>query len=180
MTTNDKSFNYSQNQNFSQQMQPIAIDKYYNKVWPGVRIFEIDIDTKSELSKMVDVAGADKMLRFGNKNIAYLAQRFRQSSYLKYDEFTMRHTELTKAFRAIDEGWFIASFYAYGFANDSKTDFLKFYILKYREVLSHIRTMDLPFRVNNDGTKFYHIKFSSIPPAYFTFKWFIQGNLFKE
>jgi len=131
--TISRQLNYLNNKELASILQPLAIQKFYSRLWPNSSILELDIDIKSKLAHLIDVGGADKMLRFHNGSIAFLAQRFRDWEHRKRDDFTIRSSELNKVIDALAQSGFIASYYAYGYSNFNRTDFIKVRIFRYRE-----------------------------------------------
>ena len=166
--------NYRINKAFVEKMQPIAIEQFYTNVWPGVDVMELDIDLKNKLAGVIDKGGADKLLRFKNGNIAFLAQRFRGYEYKKYDQFTIRDSELSKSINSLENSGFIASYYAYGFSNTRESSFVKFRIFLYKETLIYIlpNLRKYPWLPNKDGKHpFRGIPFKNLPNELFLLKY---------
>ncbi len=53
------------------KIQPIAIKKIYNKMWPNATIIELDNDTRNILKSILDRSGSDKLIKFSDGNIAF-------------------------------------------------------------------------------------------------------------
>lgn len=135
---NFREFNYLNNQQLAKVLQPIAIDKFYSQLWPDASIVELDIEYKNALAGIIDKGGADKLIKFKSGRISFLAQRFRSWEHKSRTDWTIRETEFTKVNTALQNGGFIASFYAYGYANKSNTDFIKFYVIDYQQAIKQI------------------------------------------
>lgn len=159
------------------KMQPIAIAQFYNEVWPDAEVVEIDSQIKNVLAQIIDIGGADKALRFPDGGLAFLAQRFRRYSESKFDDFTLRRdrptgikTEFEKVKLAIERRGFIASYYAYGHANEAETGFIRMRILKFNELAGVLTRGELKMEVrqNPDGSStFWIIPFRAIPSRFF-------------
>lgn len=160
-----------------EKMQPFAISQFYNTVWPGVKIIEVDKEKRDSLATVIDIGGADKMLQFRDGGIAFLAQRFRRYKQICYDDFTLRRdrpsgikTEFGKLKSALERCGFIAGYYAYGHANKREDGFVRMRILKLRELTEAILAGQFQLQVhcNTDGSStFYAIPFKAIPPRFF-------------
>lgn len=170
---------YKDNQAFALKMQPTAVKKYYKMLWPNARIIPLDHCT-DELSKRLDIGGADKMLAFNNGKVAFLGQRFRRWNSRKYDDFTLRAslpsnqlTELGKVLQALDDSGFIVSYYSYGHVNEAETDFIRFRILLFRPLVEALKNKILqPDKTKWNGigdSSFIVIHFSNIPDSYFLY-----------
>lgn len=173
-------------------MQPVAIYRFYSKIWPDGEIIELDRWHGDILKKALDIGGADKMIRFPNGAIAFLGQRFRRweswhgDNGDDYDDFTIRFdrpsgnkTEWDKICVAIEHGGFIASFYAYGHANKNDNNFERFRIIRFRETVEAIITGQLhPTLENNpdNSSRFYALPFTTIPSPYFILNYQEQGG----
>ena len=128
------------------KIQNIAVSKIYEKItqWKNTRIEHQDTGwaKNNELMKILDVAGADKIIRWPNGTAAFLGQRFRSFNDTKYDDFTIRYmkiygsnTEYTRLIHAFDNSGFIAQFYAYGHVNKNEDGFTRFRILKFQQFI---------------------------------------------
>lgn len=163
-------------------MQLLAITDFYARVWPGAEVIELDNDRANPLKTVLDIGGADKMLRYPTGGIAFLAQRFRRykswhpTPSQMYDDFTLRYnrpygrmTEAEKLQRALDEGGFVASWYAYGHANEDNTGFTRFRILNFPALLrclgGQLGDKVLPNR--DQSSTFVPIPFRHIPASIF-------------
>lgn len=159
------------------KMQPLAIAQFYSKVWPGAQIIELDQDKRNKLAVALDIGGADKMICFSGGALVFLGQRFRRWNQRKFDDFTIRRdrpsgikTEFHKVKLALEHGGFIAGYYSYGHANKGENGFIRFRILKFREVIEAILVGELcpTVRYNPDNSSsFYVLPFDAIPPRYF-------------
>ena len=167
---------YTIDQDWSREIQLLAIQQIYPKVWPDCQILELDDDRLNLLKQTLDVGGADKLLRYSDKTVAFLAQRFRTyEESLEYDDFTLRFTrpyskattECEKVLRSLAQNRLLASFYSYGHVNKEKNGFLRFRILKFKEFLEAWRDRKIPPPIgpipNPDGTTFLAWSFAKIP-----------------
>ncbi len=164
---------YETNADFALKLQPIAIEHYYKPQWADARLTELD-QHADELSKVLDIGGADKLLTFPDGRVAFLGQRFRRwKSGKKYDDFTLRDTELAKVLKALDTGGFVASFYSYGLANEAETAFVKFRILHFRPIIEALAVGTLKStpgqNKHKDDHPFIIIEFANIPASFFLF-----------
>jgi len=160
-------------------MQPIALAQFYKKIWPGVEIIEIDNQRRNQLAQVIDIGGADKILRFYDGGIAFLAQRFRRFDQTRYDDLTLRYsrpsgiaTEWDKFELALKRCGFIAGYYAYGHANESECGFLRMRIIKLQELIRAIADGILvpKIRSNINGSSiFLAIPFKAIPKEFFEY-----------
>lgn len=151
----------------------------YEHVWPDARIVELDKDKRNQLSRVLDVGGADKMIEFRDGGLAFLAQRFRRWKYRGYDDFTLRKnrssgnlTEFEKGMLALERHGFVAGFYSYGLVNQTETGFERFRILRYPELLKAILSGQLKPRTisnTNGSSDFLVVPFSHIPIHFFVF-----------
>lgn len=158
-------------------MQPIALAQFYKKVWPGAQVFELDKDKQNELARVLDIGGADKMVRFPDGGLAFLGQRFRRYHQRRFDDFTLRRdrpsgmkTEFEKIKLAFERGGFIAGHYAYGHANKSEDGFIRFRILKFREFIEAVLAGEFHLGIGNNpngSSTFFKIPFGAIPPRFF-------------
>jgi hypothetical protein len=158
------------------EMQQFAMP-IYRQVWGNARIVELDKDRRNQLSRVLDVGGADKMIEFTDGGLAFLAQRFRRWQYRKYDDFTLRKnrpsgnlTEFEKGMLALQRHGFVAGFYSYGLANKTETGFERFRILRYPELLRAILTGELQPQIlanTNGSSNFFAVPFISIPKDFF-------------
>jgi len=161
------------------KMQRFAIP-IYETIWPKSRIIELDKNLRDELSHTLDVGGADKMIRFADGGLAFLAQRFRRWDARKWDDFTLRKdrlngysTELQKGRLALERHGFVAGFYSYGLANETDSGFARLRILRYPELLSAIVEGKIRTQTHsntNGSSNFIAIPFSLIPRNYFLFE----------
>lgn len=158
-------------------MQPIALAQFYSKIWPGADVIELDKDVRNKLAKIIDIGGADKVLRFPDAGLAFLAQRFRRYDEIQFDDFTLRRdrpsgikTEFQKAKLALERGGFIASYYAYGHANENEDGFIRMRILKFREFMEAVLSGELKLGIGrnpNGSSTFWKIPFKNIPARFF-------------
>lgn len=173
---------YEDNTKYVLKMQPIAISQFYSRVWPKSEVVELDNDKADHLKAILDIGGADKMLREPNGAIAFLGQRFRRykswhpTPTLIYDDFTIRcrfpggyDSEMEKLRQAMESGGFIASWYAYGHANQHDTGFVRFRIIRLPLLLRGIYSGQIQSkrRLNKERRPFVYIKFQSIPHPMF-------------
>ncbi len=168
--------NWQADDKWALEMQKFALP-IYRQVWVNARIVELDKDKRNQLSRVLDIGGADKMIEFADGGLAFLAQRFRRWQYRKYDDFTLRKnrpsgnlTEFEKGMLALERHGFVAGFYSYGLANQAETGFERFRILRYPELLKAIITGELhPKTLNNanGSSNFLVVPFSCIPKHFF-------------
>ena len=136
---------FRENNNWSvHKIQPIAIKKIYNKIWPNAKIIELDNDTGNLLKSILDRSGADKLIKFKDGTIAFLGQRFRRFGNAKgNDDFTLRvwnyktgpNVEFKKILTSLENDRNIAQFYSYGHVNKEETGFSRFRILHFKKFL---------------------------------------------
>lgn len=158
------------------EMQRFAMP-IYKQVWANARIVELDKDKRNQVSCVLDVGGADKMIEFADGGLAFLAQRFRRWKYRKYDDFTLRKNrpsgnlaEFEKGMLALQRHGFVAGFYSYGLVNQTETGFKRFRILRYPELLKAILTGKLQPKTlsnTNGSSTFLVLPFSRIPTHFF-------------
>jgi len=174
---------YEENREYVLKMQPIAISQFYTTVWPKHEVIELDNDKANNLKAMLDVGGADKMLRAPNGSIAFLGQRFRryrswhpEPKKVVYDDFTLRcslpngnDSEMERLRQAMERGGFVATWYAYGHANPRDTGFCKFRIIRLPLLLACIESGQITpkWGINPDGRPFACIPFQTVPPLVF-------------
>lgn len=159
------------------KMQPTALAQFYSKVWPGAEVIELDRDVRNKLAQIIDIGGADKVLRFPDAGLAFLAQRFRRYDEIQFDDFTLRRdrpsgikTEFEKAKLAFERGGFIASYYAYGHANKNEDGFIRMRILRFKEFIEAVLSGELRLGIGrnpNGSSTFFKIPFHTIPPWFF-------------
>lgn len=166
--------NYQEDKRWSDfKIQPIAIKKVYSELWPGSQIIELDKGTSSSLHTVLDIAGADKLIRYSDGTVSFLAQRFRRPDKADYDDFTMRYyriggnkTEYEKVVTAFQNKTLLAGFYAYGLVNTKEDDFTRFRILDYPHFLQDYLSGKVPepgYKNNTDGkTSFVYWPFSKL------------------
>lgn len=168
---------YEENQKWVLKIQPLAITQHYNKIWSNANVIELD-SCADELSKIIDIGGADKMLQFTNGSVAFLGQRFRRWSSKDFDDFTLRAyfksgnaTELQKIRNAIQNGGFIASFYAYGHVNEAEDGFIRFRVLQFRSFTEALISNKIHYTLekNKYGSYFIAAPFKTIPREYFLY-----------
>lgn len=158
-------------------MQPLA-EKYYREKWPTATIVNLDKSPNNPLATIIDMAGADKMIRFQSGAVAFMGTRFRRNKYMTFDHFTLRLdresgglTEYPKLLKSIAEGTFAASFYAYGTADRGDVGFARFRILDFRRFLDHYLPIPIPKDrkvPNDDGTSFvYWLEYEFAPYVIF-------------
>lgn len=167
-----KKKNWRDDDKWALEMQKYAMP-IYKSVWPNARIVELDKDKRNQLSRVLDIGGADKMVKFADGGLAFLAQRFRRWQYVRYDDFTIRTdrpsgntTEYEKGILALERHGFVAGFYSYGLVNESENGFARIRIIKYPELLHLIESGKLLPKTlpNTDGSSsFLVIPFKSIP-----------------
>jgi hypothetical protein len=155
----------------------LAIPLIYSKVWPKCEIQCLDDDPYDRTKNMLDISGADKIIRYANGLVYFLGQRFRryESTLQKdFDDFTLRKERKTgykaeayKAREALEKCGLLAAYYAYGHVNKDQTGFEKFRILNFREFLKQWITGKLTrprIQKNKDGrSDFYYWPFEQIP-----------------
>lgn len=176
---------YERDSKWALEMQPIAISRFYNAIWSGWQVVELDNDRRDVLKIMLDIGGADKMLRAPDGHIEFLAQRFRRyrswhpNPNIEFDDATIRYdrpsgtsTEMQKLKQAFEAGGFMAGWYAFGHANKNDTDFEKFRVINLKKLLGLYYSGCLTYRIipNHDGSsRFAAIPFSRIPEDLFKF-----------
>ena len=158
------------------EMQRFALP-IYRQVWADASIVELDKDKRNQLSRVLDIGGADKMIKFADGGLAFLAQRFRRWKYNEYDDFTLRKnrpsgnvTEYEKGILALERHGFVAGFYSYGLVNQAETGFERFRILRYPELLKAILAGELQPKTlsnANGSSNFLVIPFTRIPKHFF-------------
>lgn len=173
---------YEKNRRYVLKMQPIAIDQFYTSVWPESKVVELDNDKADHLKVILDIGGADKMLRAPNGSIAFLGQRFRRykswhpTPNLMYDDFTIRcrfpnghDSEMEKLQQAMEIGGFVATWYAYGHANRQDTGFVRFRIIRLPLLLQYLDSGQVKCKrwLNKGGRPFAYIRFKNIPRSAF-------------
>lgn len=162
------------------KIQDIAVKKIYERIpqWKDVKIEHLDTGwaKNNELMKILDVAGADKMIRWPNGAAAFLGQRFRTYEDHEYDDFTIRYrkigganTEHTRLTHAFDNSGFISQFYAYGHANKNEDGFLRFRILYFQKFidwwLNQKNNPDKITSTKHGDALFVSWRFKRIPPS---------------
>ena len=173
---------YEENSRFVLEMQPIAIAQFYSQVWPGHKVIELDNDRADHLKAILDIGGADKMLRAPNGSISFLGQRFRRYrswhpvNGVIYDDFTLRcklfdryDSEMEKLRNAMAIGSFVATWYAYGHSNANDTGFAKFRIVRFPLLLQYLISGKIPYTygTNAEGRPFLKIPFRIMPRPVF-------------
>lgn len=160
------------------RIQPLAEKQIYPFVWPNTEIIPLDDERGNHLKLILDVAGADKLIKYRNGNVNFLAQRFRKWN-ITYDDFTLRKTSMTgyrsEAYRVIEafkQNQIISAYYAYGHVNKEETGFTKFRILDFKKFVQYL--MDNKIKKpkekdNNDFTSFYAWKFDWLPRDLFIY-----------
>ena len=154
--------NYKEDKHWSDyKIQPMAISEIYNVLWPGSEIIELDKFPVGTLGQTLDIAGADKLIRFQDGTVSFLAQRFRRAHYQKFDDFTLRNyriggnkTEYAKVTKAFESRTMVAGYYAYGWVNEAENGFAKFRILDFHSFLTDFLADKLPtpkYQNNSDG-----------------------------
>ncbi len=165
---------YASNQDWVLKIQPYAISQHYRIKWPNCEILCLDDDDSDELKKVLDVSGADKLIKWENGTISFLGQRFRRWEHRDKDDFTLRVTgshggvgEAHKAFDALEKGKLLAAFYAYGHVNQDEISFIKFRIIDYRKFLELVLKEAIPkpslIPNKNKWNRFYAWSFDIIP-----------------
>lgn len=168
--------NWQTDDKWALEMQNFAMP-IYQQVWANARIVELDKDKRNQLSRVLDIGGADKMIEFADGGLAFLAQRFRRWQYRTYDDFTLRTyrpsgntTEFEKGMLALERHGFVAGFYSYGLVNQTETGFERLRILRYPELLKAILTGELKPKTlsnTNGSSNFLVVPFSHIPKQLF-------------
>ena len=158
--------------------EKLAIPLIYNQVWPKCEIKCLDDDEDDKLKKILDVSGADKLIKWKNGTVSFLGQRFRRykSSLARgYDDFTLRKerpktdykAECYKIIDAIENGKLLAAYYAYGHVNTDETGFEKFRILHFRIFIEkwvneELNPCQQPYNKDH-SSNFYAWPFNQIP-----------------
>lgn len=112
----------------------------YPMMWPEYSIIEVDTLT-SDLARQLDISGVDKILFARNGHIVQVAQRFREARIWqnpRWREFTIRESEMSRHKAAICRDGAVPTFYVYGYATENEQDFLRLFIVRYREWLEGI------------------------------------------
>lgn len=159
------------------KMQPYAIAQFYSKVWLGAEVIELDKEKGNRLAEVLDIGGADKMIRFPDGGLAFLGQRFRRWHQSKFDDFTLRRdrpsgtmTEFQKIMLALKRGGFVAGYYAYGHVNENQDGFTRMRILKFREFIEAVLLGELRLGIGrnpNGSSTWFKIPFHAIPVRFF-------------
>jgi hypothetical protein len=125
---------------FSLKMQKVAIAQRYPAIFPNYKIIEIDEMAHGDpLAKIIDISGCDKLLKARDGHIVWLGQRFRRpGEWEKYHDFTIRESEYKRHISAIQNGGALPGFYVYGYANNTRDEFVAFLVLKYRRFFQDI------------------------------------------
>jgi len=160
------------------KIQDVAIKKIYERIpqWKNVKIEHLDTGwaKNNELMKILDVAGADKLIRWPNGSAAFLGQRFRTYNDREHDDFTLRYrktggsnTEYTRLTHAFDNSGFISQFYAYGHVNKNDNGFLRFRVLFFQKFidwwLNRKNSPDKIIPTNRGDAEFMCWNFDRIP-----------------
>ena len=162
------------------KIQPLAIEQVYHKQWPSATLIELDKDRKSELARVLDIAGADKLIRYRDGGISFIGQRMRRyetvvgvNGKIKYDDFTLRRsrpsgrpTEAGKIVVAFQRNGLIAAFSAYGIVNRLEVGFERFRLFDFWLFCEMwLRGQFEPdgWKKNPDGTTFWHWRFKRFP-----------------
>jgi len=156
----------------------LAIPLIYTQVWPNCEIKCLDDNEDDQLKKILDISGADKLIKWKNGTVSFLGQRFRtyESSLAKdYDDFTLRKerpqtdykAECYKIIDALENGKLLAAYYAYGHVNIKETGFEKFRILHFRRFIekwvnNELEPYQQPYNKDN-SSNFYAWAFNKIP-----------------
>lgn len=168
----EKLNNFFKRHNLSIQMQPIAIEKIYKRLWPGATIHQTDIKN-DQLSKSFDRIGNTDKTIITPQAIIQISQRIRQSKYWlngRFRDFTLREAEYNRMTAAMDAGGMLPNYYAYGYATDTFDDFLRFFVIRFPDWFEYIHRSMIPpqhrlrFKKNNGGQEnFYWIPWNFIP-----------------
>jgi hypothetical protein len=164
------------------KIQPIAIKKVYNKMWPNATVIELDNDTRNILKSILDRSGSDKLIRFQDGTIAFLGQRFRRHHNTKgYDDFTLRvwnyktgaNVEFKKILSALEHNRNIANYYSYGHVNEKENGFDRFRIIDFPKFLKLVVDKkllpDQRRQTNSGDAEFLCWRFSRIPKSCLVF-----------
>lgn len=165
---------YRNDQDWVLKMQPLAIRFYYRKIWPECEIKCLDDELDNNLKKILDISGADKLLRWPNGTVSFLAQRFRRHDERNYDDFTLRYdrpsgykAEMFKARDALKKHKLIPAYYAYGHVNENEDGFKRFRVIDFIVFLDYLERGQLPepeFKENRDkSSTFMAWNFNIIP-----------------
>lgn len=161
-------------------IQPLAIQQIYSSLWPGSQIVEVDKERQNNLAVLLDIAGADKLLRWPDGGVSFLAQRFRRFKHCNHDDFTLRRdrpsgraTEASKVLTALRENRLLAAFYAYGHVNQAEDGFLRFRVFDFVRFLEQWHDGSLlpdGYKANRDGSaRFWYWRFPSLPSELFIY-----------
>lgn len=163
---------------FVKKMQPL-VDEIYKEIWPDCKVIDLENEDQNILKNIIDVGGADKLLKYPDGTITFLAQRLRRwESYHKesiyygkkeirdFDDFTLREyrplthykAECYKVLKGIGKNRFFASYYAYGHVNKNKTEFERFRIVDFKHFVELWSTDKLPLykrKWNKDESSYF-------------------------
>jgi len=158
------------------KIQPIAINKIYHHVWPNCEVIELDNDYKDTLKKILDISGSDKLIKFEDKTVAFLGQRFRRYDNTRdHDDFTLRvwnyvtndNVEFKKVVTAFDNNRHVSHYYAYGHVNKEENGFTRFRIINFPAFLKQYTDRrllpDQRIPTNTGDAEFLCWRFSRIP-----------------
>jgi len=163
------------------RIQPLAEAQIYSIVWPDAEIIPLDTERGNQLKRILDVAGADKLIKYRNGNVNFLAQRFRKHNTIErgFDDFTLRKTnmsgyrsEIYRVLEAFKQNQIISAYYAYGHANKKETGFTHFRILDFKKFVDYLMSGKIRSpkeKDNNDPSSFYAWKFEWIPRDIFIY-----------
>ncbi len=163
------------NDEFSKRMQAVAIVKFYlnrPQLWPGYSIIEVDNEFHSNhIARALDIGGTDKLLRAPSGYLIHLGQRFRrENAWYKHCELTIRDNEYERHVEALNNGGTIPDFYSYGFADKEERDFIAFFVIKYRLMMSDVQcgrfNLDKFERREEWQHNFYKESWPWMPPRY--------------
>ena len=171
-----------QAKNFEEKMHP-CINQIYESLFSKLLRIERsnrETTTNSKILFMDKELAIDTFLYFKDGTILTLQEKSRTSEYLKiYEDFTFEYYNDPKT---KEEGeWFklAAQLYFYGFANESETGYVKFYLLnvpKLRLFLKNdigIKTLEEIYLHHNRPpakANFFAIPFKIIPDYCFMYK----------
>jgi hypothetical protein len=166
---------FASRQNLSIQMQPIAIEKVYRRLWPNADIHEVDLSRETLACSIDRIGNADKVV-VTEQTVLLLAQRIRQANVWldgRYRDFTLRWAEVQRLQNAYESGGALPNYYAYGYATATLDDFLRFYVLRFPEWWEYSQQSWIPTAhklqlkdMKGRQESFWYVAFANIPERF--------------
>lgn len=171
---------------YALEMQPIAVSKIYQRLWPGATIHQGDIESDA-LSVALDRVGNTDKTIITRSAVIHVAQRIRQENVWwdyngRYRDFTIREAEHNRFVSAEENGGMLPGFYAYGYATATYDDFLRFFVVRFPQWFRYVKRQDmippnhrLQFKdMRGKQENFYYVSWSNIPAEYIVLR-YIRG-----